>query len=211
MKTTKPGKNTKVQILKTAIKLFANNGFHGTTVDAIVNTAHVNKRMVYHYFGNKEGLYQAVLKEVYEHLSTLEIQAFEKSKTFEENLTEIITLYFDFLDQNPYFIRILQWENLNEGKGIRSINPKFFKNPILEALEKELNKAKKDHLIRKDLNAKHLLISLIGLCQVSSSNRYTLSQILEIDLHSPKSLATRKKHTIKLLLHGILKKEQILQ
>jgi TetR/AcrR family transcriptional regulator len=207
----KPGKNTKAQLLTTAIKLFAETGFHGTTVDMIVNTAGVNKRMVYHYFGNKKGLYQAVIKEVYDHLSALEIRAFEKPKTFRENLTDIITLYFDFLDQNPHFTRILQWENLNKGKGIESTDPKLFKNPILEALEKELHKARRTHQTRRDLDAKHLLISLIGLCQIYSSNRYTLSQILEIDLHSPQSLAIRKEHTIKLLLHGILKKEKILQ
>jgi AcrR family transcriptional regulator len=207
----KPGKNTKGQLLTTAIELFAENGFHGTSVDTIVNTAGVNKRMVYHHFGSKERLYQAVITEVYENLSALEIQALEKSNTFQENLTQIITLYCDFLDQNPHFTRILQWENLNKGKGIESTDPKLLKNPILEALEKELNKARKTNQIRQDLDAKHLLISLIGLCQIYSSNRYTLSQVLEIDLESPESLAIRKEHTIKLFLHGILEKEQINQ
>ncbi len=204
----KPGKNTKSQLLTTAIQLFAESGFHGTTVDKIVSAAGVNKRMVYHYFGDKEGLYQSVIKEVYDHLSALEIQAFEKSKTFRDNLTEIIHLYFDFLDQNPHFTRILQWENLNEGKNIRSTDLKLFKSPFLGALERELNKAKKTNQIRADLDAKHLLISLIGLCQIYSSNRYTLSQTLGIDLYSVKTRSLKKEHTIKLLLHGILKKEQ---
>ncbi|TKG96912.1 TetR/AcrR family transcriptional regulator [Puteibacter caeruleilacunae] len=53
---------TKERILKTAVKLFAENGFDGTSVRAITSTADVNLAMISYYFKSKEG----VLKEIFD-------------------------------------------------------------------------------------------------------------------------------------------------
>ena len=52
---------TKLQILDAAEIEFAQHGLHGTRVDPIAKRAGVAPRMIYYYFENKEGLYQAVL------------------------------------------------------------------------------------------------------------------------------------------------------
>ena len=48
------------QILDAAFREFADAGFAGARIDGIARAAATNKRMIYHYFGNKEGLYSAV-------------------------------------------------------------------------------------------------------------------------------------------------------
>src|SRR5256886_17609985 len=53
---------TRERILAAALKEFAAKGFHGARVDLIARRARINKRMLYHYFGNKEGLFKAVLR-----------------------------------------------------------------------------------------------------------------------------------------------------
>ena len=55
---------TRRRLLQAAIKLFAKQGFHAVSVDEIVDLAKVNKRMVYHYFGSKDALFEAALVEV---------------------------------------------------------------------------------------------------------------------------------------------------
>ena len=55
---------TRRRLLRAAIKLFAQQGFHAVSVDAIVDLAKVNKRMVYHYFGSKDALFEAAFVEV---------------------------------------------------------------------------------------------------------------------------------------------------
>ena len=55
---------TRRRILQAAISLFAQQGFHAVSVDQIVGRARVNKRMVYHYFGSKDALFEAALAEV---------------------------------------------------------------------------------------------------------------------------------------------------
>ena len=54
---------TRERILRAARREFVAKGFAGARVDAIARSAAVNKRMLYHYFGDKEALYRAVLRE----------------------------------------------------------------------------------------------------------------------------------------------------
>lgn len=53
---------TRTRILSAARREFAAKGIAGARVDAIARRAGVNKRMLYHYFGSKDGLFAAVLQ-----------------------------------------------------------------------------------------------------------------------------------------------------
>ena len=196
--------DTRGRILKAAMDLFAAHGLHGTTVDAIVQAAGVNKRMVYHYFGSKEKLYREVLVEVYKRLSLLEVETFRHSDDIEENFRDIVALYFDFLRGNPDFSRLVLWENLNEGRSLTGARPHLTKNPVLHLLDRALKRAKAAGVVRREIKVKHLLINLIALCQIYTSNRHTLSQALEMDLSSPRVLREGKKQAVNLLLNGIM-------
>lgn len=196
---------TETRILKTAIQLFSENGFHGTTVDAIVAEAKVNKRMVYYYFGNKEKLYESVLTEAYKRLEMLEEESAQESLSIEEWIKHIVRIYFDFLQNNPEFSKLVLWENLNQGRGLQSNPSKITKYPILKKLDQTIKRGVKEGQLREDLDARHLLINLIGLCQVYSSNQYTLSQILGMNLQSRRVLNKGIEHASELLLHGIMK------
>lgn len=63
---------TRAAILEAATKEFAENGMGGARVDAIAERAGTNKRMLYHYFGDKEQLYLRVLEEAYVGIRTAE-------------------------------------------------------------------------------------------------------------------------------------------
>src|SRR5439155_24309941 len=53
---------TREQILSAALKEFSVKGFAGARVDVIARRAAINKRMLYHYFGDKAGLFREVLR-----------------------------------------------------------------------------------------------------------------------------------------------------
>ena len=53
----------RARILAAAAEEFAAAGFAGARVDAVARQAGCNKRMLYHYFGDKQGLYRAVLEQ----------------------------------------------------------------------------------------------------------------------------------------------------
>lgn len=191
------------RLLRAAMNLFARAGFYGTTVDEIVDAAKVNKRMVYHYFGDKEKLYHAVLAEAYRSLELVEIDTLAHTADIGSLTAEIVRTYFNFLRDHPDFVRLLLWENLNDGAGLAKADFRLSKDPMLTALSRLLRDGIAAGRIRADMDARHLLISLIGLCLIYSSNRYTLSQSLRLDLGSPAVREAGIKHVTRLLLDGI--------
>src|SRR6266700_5339811 len=56
---------TSASILAAAITEFTAKGYAGARIDAIALRSGANKRMIYHYFGDKEGLYLAVLESAH--------------------------------------------------------------------------------------------------------------------------------------------------
>ncbi|MFM1851416.1 MAG: hypothetical protein RIS54_1100 [Verrucomicrobiota bacterium] len=191
------------RLLAVATRLFAQGGFRGTTVDEIVAAAGVNKRMVYHYFGDKEHLYHAVLVEAYHGLEAVEIGTLGQTADIDALAAAIVRAYFEFLEAHPEFVRLLLWENLNDGRGLAQIGSQLSKDPMLQLLQRLLADGIKAGRIRPDMDARHLLISIIGLCLVYSSNRFTLSQALKLDLGSPRVRADGIRHVTRLLLDGI--------
>ena len=61
----KAAQATRASLLKAAIKVFAQYGLDGGSVDKISKAAKSHDRMIYYYFGNKEGLFVAVIEEIY--------------------------------------------------------------------------------------------------------------------------------------------------
>ena len=194
--------STRERLLRAATVHFARAGFAGTTVDAIVATARVNKRMVYHYFGDKQHLYEEVLAEAYRSLEIEEVNLLGRDGRLEDLVAGIVRTYLRFLDEHPEFVRLLLWENLHRGVNLgRGRHPT--KDAMLERLEQWLRAGMARGQIRDDLDARHLLISLIGLCQVYSSNRHTLSRALKLDLAAPPVREAAAQHIGRLLLDGI--------
>jgi len=193
-------------LLEEAMRLFSARGFDGVAVDEIVAAAGVNKRMVYHYFGSKEGLYGAVLISVFEQLEDLETSLSGLSNGELDPaaaLRAIVVAYFQFLRTHPEFVRLLLWENLQEGRHLALIGTAVTKTTILHHLETILSIGIKKKLFRANLDAHNVLVSLIGLCLVYFSNRHTLSWTVGLKLSDPKVMEQAEQHATSMLLGGV--------
>jgi AcrR family transcriptional regulator len=96
---------TRARILSAALKEFAAKGFAGARVDAIARRAAINKRMLYHYFGDKEGLFRAVLRR-----KIAERQAWAESLSGDP--AESLPFWFKLSCRDADWIRLLEWEAL---------------------------------------------------------------------------------------------------
>ena len=110
----KKGIITQNNILSAAEEIFSEKGLYGARIDEIAEAAECNKRMLYAYFGSKEGLYTAVLDSVYSRLSVVEEELLNKTLSPVETVRFYIKVLFNFLKDNPTFIKMVMWENLNE-------------------------------------------------------------------------------------------------
>ncbi len=197
---------TRRRILQAAISLFAQQGFHAVSVDQIVGRARVNKRMVYHYFGSKDALFEAALAEVYGRLEAVEFDAFSRGGRPSEKLARLLEGYFDFLDREPEFTRLLQWENLEKGRHLAKENHLLSKNPFLARFRAIIEDGVAAGEFRRDLDVTHLVIHFIGLCFIYHSNRFSLSQSLELDLGSATVKRRGLNQVLRLVFEGIAAK-----
>ncbi len=124
---------TRRRLMKASEKLFAEKGRDGTSIGDICQASGVNCRMIYHYFGSKDGLYMAVLENVYGRISEIALTADAESRSLAEYIETIIELYFRFLLANPEFVSILRWENASGAKGIRQLDLDDFRNRYVGA------------------------------------------------------------------------------
>lgn len=201
--SSRPAGSARLRLLNEGTRLFAARGYHATTVDAIVRAAGLSKRMVYHYFGNKEGLYREVLIAIYSRLEKIEGEPLRTTDDPEKVVEALFDAYFSFLNDNPDFVRILLWENLNEGRAIRSHDHLLSKGVVLTKLEAVLARGIRNGQFRRDVDARHLFINLVGLCFIYHSNRYTLSQGLALDLSDETIIRQARDHARTVLFNGI--------
>ncbi|HEY5345815.1 MAG TPA: TetR/AcrR family transcriptional regulator [Verrucomicrobiae bacterium] len=98
---------TRRRILDAALSEFSTRGFAGARVGGIARCAQVNKRMIYHYFDDKEGLFRAVLRhKISDRLSRVVAQAPES------DMASSLPLWFRQNCQDADWVRLLAWESL---------------------------------------------------------------------------------------------------
>ena len=191
------------RILRAAVEMFAENGPKATTIDAICRKAGLNKRMVYHYFGSKAGLYEHVLSSVYQQFLTLEVSLGSMFLPAEELLETLVRRYYDFLREHPQFVRLIGYENLNNGKVARKLKLAGQKAQVITALQLALEKGQAEGRFRPGVDATQLLISIFSLCFFYFANRHTMEQFLGGSAVNLGAVESRIEHVVELLLRGI--------
>src|SRR5215468_12073138 len=106
---------TRRNILEIATDEFANKGFSGARVDDIAARTNTSKRMIYYYFGDKEGLFVAVLERAYSRIRQIEA-ALELAQIEPESaLRALVGFTFDYYNANESFVRLVMTENIHNG------------------------------------------------------------------------------------------------
>lgn len=193
----------------TAIALFSQHGYDGASVNDIVAQAGVSKRMVYHYFKNKALLYQEALSYAYNELRANEQTAITEATSLEDAVKRLIRVYFGFPREHPQYSRVMRWENLNEGQGLKNSQFPLSKDTVVNRLKAIIRREADGVTWRADLKAPQLLITIIGMCQVYVSHRYTLSQGLHIDLGTDAAIKRGIANAEHYLLAGMRSSEPL--
>lgn len=199
-KLNRDSAKTKHDILKAAEYEFAEKGFYGARVDEIAVKAKINKRMIYEYFGNKEQLYKTVLITVYSRLGVLEVNLLTQDSDCIEVIRKIIKLHFDFLHDNPTYVSLILWENLNKGKYFKDIDFRNIKDPTINQLRSIIRRGKEEKVFRSVVDEDQFILSLITFSFPYFSNRYTLSKLLSMQIDDADDVKKRIEHVTEILL-----------
>ena len=185
---------TQEDILDVATEEFATHGLAGGRVDAIAEKTRTSKRMIYYYFGNKEGLYLAVLERSYRKIRTLEADLALADLPPEEALRTLISTTFDHDEANPEFVRLVSIENIHHAahmlrsEAIRDLNVS-----VIEMIAAIIRRGVAEGTFSRvaDPVDIHMLIS--AFCFFRVSNRYTFGTIFRRDLSAPEFYGRHKK------------------
>jgi len=145
---------TRERILAAALEEFSAKGLAGARVDAIARRARINKRMLYHYFGDKQALYREILaRKLRERAASV--------ASAPDDAAESLAFWFDIVCRDHDWVRLMQWEALDAGD-----RPVVGEHERRRAYERGLAKLREQrarHLIAADLDPRHMLLSMMAL------------------------------------------------
>ena len=152
--STRNPKRSRERILAAALKEFAAKGFAGARVDLIARRAAINKRMLYHYFGNKERLFREVLR-----LKMAERQAW--AETLSGDPAESLAFWFEAACKDTDWVRLLEWEALQEGDG-RLIDEKNRRAATVRGLERIRQRQTRGQ-VSAEFDPRHMMLAMRSL------------------------------------------------
>ncbi|MDE1157053.1 MAG: TetR/AcrR family transcriptional regulator [Neorhizobium sp.] len=192
---------TRAAILEAARREVALKGLAGARVDVVARRAGTNKRMIYHYFGDKDALYLAVLEDAYQHIRNAERRLDLARKPPEEGLRELALFTWHYFLDHPEFLSILATENLNQARYLRqSRTVAEMHSNFISELENVLQRGIAEGVFRSGLDPVDVYVTIASLGSFYLSNRYTLSTIFQRDLVAPAELERWGQHIVETVL-----------
>ena len=193
--------DTRERILQVAIAEFANKGLDGSRVDEISHAAGINKYMLYHYFGSKEGLFLAVLERTYENIRKRQDALTLSGLPAQEAMERLIAVTFDHFVDTPEVISLLNTENLHKARHIsNSSKIRTMYIPLVDTIGTILRQGEREGVFHQGVDPIELYISISGLGYFYLSNRWTLATIFGTELEGEERLARRRRHVIDVIM-----------
>ncbi len=197
---------TMAGIMEVAYAEFAEKGLSGARIDEIAAATKTSKRMIYYYFGSKEGLYLAVLEEAYRRMRSIEGDLHLEDLPPEDALRKLVGFTFDHHHDNPRYIRLVVTENMERGaylaqsKTIQKLNV-----PAIGAVSDLYSRGVASGVFRSGLDPIDIHASISALTFFNVSNRHTFSLIFKRDFDSPRVLRERRDSVIEMIVRFVRK------
>ena len=160
------------EILEAAERLFAQNGFHNSTVAEIAKESEFAIGTIYQFFKNKEELYYTMMIEKFDLLYTTIQKEVGKKKNCLEKLSCLVAEVLSFIEQHVDFFKIFTWElnvlkpNMENKLKEQLINKHFTYIKLISDVIKEGIDERK----LKGGNADDLSSALVGMMNIFSFN-----------------------------------------
>jgi AcrR family transcriptional regulator len=193
---TRDADRTRAELLDVATEEFARGGYAGARVDEIAARTRTTKRMIYYYFGGKEGLYIAALERAYagirEHEQRLDVRHLSPT----EAVGRLVEFTFDYHVRHPDFIKLVADENLHDAAHLKkSTAVGKASRSIVDLLDGLLAAGRASGEFTADVTAIDLHLMISALCFFRVANRPTVHAVFAYDMGT-RSHAARQRRLI---------------
>jgi TetR/AcrR family transcriptional regulator len=202
----KRAQGTRQALLDAALREFAEFGLAGARVDAIAETAGVNKQALYYHFGNKEELFQAALASVYDHFLSEQGGWTDPDKSAIEAMRELIGAIFDHLQTHGDGTAVIADENRHRGSHITADLQRRMQSgvaPMIAAIDNVLKRGQSQGVLSKAADVTQLYMTIIALCMFYFTNAYTMSAILGRELLTKSLIQQWRRHVIDFIMAAL--------
>lgn len=179
-------------------------------MDRIAALAKTSKNMIYYHFGNKEGLYQEVIRLAYVNHRSAELKSDLEVSDPVGALSGLIERSFDHFCGNEVFVRLLMGENINRGGALQPVLSTLREDNelVIQKLQHILDEGVASGVFRSDIDpvSLHLTISALGFHYVS--NRYTFVSLFGNDMTSKEAVAKRRAEVVDIVLRWCASKAE---
>ena len=170
-----------IEILQVAEKLFAEEGFDGTSVRDIAKKANINVAMISYYFGSKEKLLESLviyrIASMRLHLENL----FQENINPIEKIDKLIEFYIQRINSNRCMYQILHFEVSTKKREINLDAFSKVKKDNLVALEKIIQEGQEQGLFQPNINVTLIPTIIIGSFIHFNMNKSYYQDILNLE------------------------------
>ena len=171
---------TRAAILQAALEEFSEVGLSGARVDRIAERAGVSKPMIYDYFGDKNAVYAAALREAYIQIRRGETSLQLDTREPGDAIRALVLFTMNHFWKNPWFISMLNTENLLGGSTVRSLEDAAdIQSVLLERVQEILARGHKTGVFKREIKAVELYILIASVCWFPISNMHTLRVVFQ--------------------------------
>jgi len=195
-----------IEILQVAERLFAEEGFDGTSIRAIAREAHVNIAMISYYFGSKEKLLEALItyrtsdmKVQLQNISNENVSPLEK-------IDLLVDLYINRINKNKCMYQIMHFELSTKKRIIEMESFMETKRENAEIFKKIIAEGQAQGVFRKDINIDLIPATVMGTLVHFRSNKLYFEKTmgLQTDEDFEQYIETHVTHHIKQTIKALL-------
>ena len=195
---------TMTGILEVATQEFASKGLSGGRIDAIAEATRTSKRMIYYYFGSKEGLYLAVLEESYRKMRQIEGELHLDDQAPEQALRALVEFTFDHHSGNEDYIRLVMNENMERGAYLaQSTTIRELNVPAIQAIQRLYQRGVQQGVFRPGLDPVDIHASISALTFFNVSNQHTFGLIFKETSKCAEAAALRRASITEMVLRFV--------
>ncbi len=207
---TQDPEGTRQNILDIASEEFALNGLSGARIDEIAARTRSSKRMIYYYFGDKEGLYLNALENAYRLVREGEAKLDIEGLPPVEALSRLVEFTFDHHHRHEEFIRMVMIENIHHGQyldkstAIRELNV-----TAIDHIARIYERGVTEGVFRNGLDPVELHWQVSALCFFNVSNRATFSKIFGRDFGAQAQLDRLRRNTVDMIMRFVVGRDAL--
>ena len=192
------------RILDAAEQEFAAHGFAGARLREIAVNAGIQPALIHHYFADKHGLYEAVIRRAADQMSTASWRVLETAKGVEDIVRGFIDVMVDFSVAHQKLLAIMRSEVLS-GAGVLVEIVREKTHTLLEAVVDIVKNLQGAGELRDDVEPREMVRAGLSLVLYPIVDAPVLEMLLPEDASHDSSSERRKRVIADLLLRGIRK------